>query len=79
MLLKKSNKLVVHIVVVALLFLGLPWQFGSPAVGFARAANEYGRNDPPDPCDQALTPPGNANGLHKRCDAIGIGGGARLV
>ena len=30
---------------------------------------------PPDPCEQALTPPGNANGLHKRCDAVGIGGG----
>ena len=30
---------------------------------------------PPDPCEQALTPPGNANGLHKRCDAAGIGGG----
>ena len=30
---------------------------------------------PPDPCEQALTPPGNANGLHKRCDAAGLGGG----
>ena len=34
------------------------------------------QTEKPDPCEQALTPPGNANGLHKRCDAIGIGGGA---
>jgi hypothetical protein len=33
-------------------------------------------NGPPDPCEQALTPAGNANGLHKRCEAVGIGGGA---
>ncbi|MEO8041622.1 MAG: FG-GAP-like repeat-containing protein [Acidobacteriota bacterium] len=30
----------------------------------------------PDPCQQALNVPGNANGLHKRCDAIGTGAGA---
>lgn len=30
----------------------------------------------PDPCEQALTPQGNANGLHRRCEAIGTGGGA---
>ena len=76
MLLKRSNKLVVHIFIVALLFLGIPWQFGSPGVGYARPANNGGPNDPPDPCDQALTPPGNANGRHKRCDAIGTGAGA---
>jgi len=76
MILKRSSTLVVHIVIVALLFLGIPWQFGSPTVGYAGPANHGGRNDPPDPCEQSLTPPGNANGLHKRCDAIGIGGGA---
>src|SRR6185503_11403618 len=32
------------------------------------------RNEPKDPCEQALTPHGNANGLHKRCEAVGIGG-----
>jgi len=32
--------------------------------------------EPHDPCEQALVPPGNANGLHKRCDAIGTGAGA---
>ena len=29
----------------------------------------------PDPCEQALKPPGNANGLHERCEAQGTGGG----
>jgi len=38
--------------------------------------NANRNNEPKDPCEQALTPPGNANGLHKRCEAVGIGGGA---
>src|SRR5687767_15708364 len=34
------------------------------------------RNDPPDPCDQLLKVPGNANGLHRRCEGVGGGSGA---
>ncbi|HEX2639797.1 MAG TPA: FG-GAP-like repeat-containing protein, partial [Pyrinomonadaceae bacterium] len=34
------------------------------------------QNETADPCQQLLTPKGNANGLHKRCEAIGTGGGA---
>ena len=32
--------------------------------------------NPPNPCEQLLKPNGNAEGLHKRCDGIGGGGGA---
>src|SRR5688500_20232990 len=34
------------------------------------------RHDPPDPCDQLLKVPGNANGLHRRCAGAGGGSGA---
>jgi FG-GAP repeat len=32
---------------------------------------------PPDPCELALTPPGQANGLHRRCESAGSAGVAR--
>ncbi len=32
---------------------------------------------PPDPCELALTPQGQANGLHRRCESAGSAGVAR--
>src|SRR6187397_1023391 len=32
---------------------------------------------PPDPCELALTPPGQAKGLHRRCESAGSAGVAR--
>jgi len=63
-------------VVGALVFPGLPRQFDSLSGVYAQPGGNSGHNETPDPCEQSLTPPGNANGLHKRCEAIGIGGGA---
>ena len=36
-----------------------------------------GHPGPPDPCELALTPEGQANGLHRRCEAAGSAGVAR--
>lgn len=45
-------------------------------VSYAGAASgNTDQDDTPDPCQQLLKPNGNANGLHKRCEAIGTGGG----
>ena len=51
---------------------------GPALTGLAQSSGNgnANRNEPKDPCEQALTPHGNANGLHKRCEAVGIGGGA---
>ena len=38
--------------------------------------DDAGKGGAPDPCELALVPPGKANGLHRRCDAAGGGGGA---
>src|SRR5687768_11270973 len=46
----------------------------APAVGDQDDRGK--RNDPPDPCDQLLKVPGNANGLHRRCEGVGGGSGA---
>jgi hypothetical protein len=61
------------ILVVVLAFSGLTAPF---SYGRTEAKKSDKSKEPPDPCEQALTPPGNANGLHRRCDAIGAGGGA---
>jgi hypothetical protein len=42
----------------------------------AQPGSRNAREGLPDPCEQSLIPPGNANGLHERCEAIGTGGGA---
>ena len=42
----------------------------------AQPGSRIEREGLPDPCEQSLIPPGNANGLHERCEAIGTGGGA---
>jgi hypothetical protein len=60
-------------VVVGLTFSGLTVGSGSARTATRKTDKVVG---PPDPCEQALIPPGNANGLHRRCDAIGAGGGA---
>ena len=73
---KSFNLFLVTAVIGALVFPGLPRQFGFPSAAYAQRGNGIAAIDPPDPCEQSLTPPGNANGLHKRCEAIGIGGGA---
>ena len=36
-----------------------------------------GHPGPPDPCELALTPEGQANGLHRRCESAGSAGVAR--
>ena len=48
----------------------------STAMTVAAAQGSDRGEELPDPCEQSLTPPGNANGLHRRCEAIGTGGGA---
>lgn len=42
----------------------------------ASANLDRGNSGEQDPCEQLLAANGNANGLHKRCDAVGTGGGA---
>jgi hypothetical protein len=41
----------------------------------APAAANAAHGEAPDPCERALTPDGNANGLHRRCAANGGGAG----
>lgn len=52
-----------------------PIRVGASA-GQTSAGDKEERNNPPDPCEQALKAEGNANGLHKRCEGAGGGGGA---
>jgi hypothetical protein len=73
---KSFSPFVFAVVMGALVFPGLPRQFSFPSAAYGHSGNSITNNDPPDPCEQSLTPPGNANGLHKRCEAMGIGGGA---
>src|SRR6476661_5171544 len=73
---KTFSRLIATVVVGILVSQGLPGQFDSSNSSYARSGGNSGHNETPDPCEQSLTPPGNANGLHKRCEAIGIGGGA---
>jgi hypothetical protein len=64
---------------ISLLLLAVSLCIAPVFTGLAQSGNNGNaprNNEPQDPCEQALTPPGNANGLHKRCDAVGIGGGA---
>lgn len=56
-----------------------PERIGVAAVAGQGQGSTRGQNEgdgAPDPCDQLLTPKGNAEGLHRRCDAAGTGGGA---
>jgi len=66
------------LIIAALLFQGIVAQ--RPEMNGERnenaSKNGNSPNDPPGPCEQLIDVPGNANGLHRRCDAIGAGGGA---
>jgi hypothetical protein len=68
--------------VLALLTLVFPAPIRVAASADARASaadkdeNKDERGEPPDPCEQLLKAKGNANGLHGRCETVGIGGGA---
>jgi hypothetical protein len=50
------------------------------AIGLSAGSRNEGPSDTPqsaqDPCAQVLVAQGNAEGLHRRCEAIGAGGGA---
>ena len=65
---------------VALLVVGTPThmfpEVRTHASGFEQASDGEKGGGPPDPCEQLLTPRGEANGLHRRCEAAGGGGGA---
>ncbi len=78
----KHKKSLPHVLAESLfIIISLSLAFSPQITGVAQSShNSNGDagpgNGPPDPCEQSLTPPGNANGLHKRCEAVGIGGGA---
>lgn len=45
--------------------------------GLAQQHARDGRRGPPDPCELALTPAGQANGLHRQCESAASAGVAR--